>query len=74
MKLKCIKCGTRFKDRKDEEDTEYQSKCCWNCRFVIKCFSLSIESFGINNMIGSRINRDIILNFDDLKIIKRRKV
>ena len=68
--LKCKKCGTRFKDREDPEDTSYLKQTCWNCRFVLNVIDLTIKSLGTNTSLSRPLNRIIRLNLDDVGITK----
>lgn len=64
-KLKCIKCGLYYKDRKDPEDMGLVHKeLCWNCRFVWKCLGMFISSF------PPKINRGVTIRLEDIKIWK----
>lgn len=67
-KLKCIKCGLYYKDRKDPEDNEFvvYKELCWNCRFVWKCLGMFIQSF------PPRIRRSVTISLDTV-LIKRTK-
>ena len=67
---KCIKCGLRFKDRNDDKDTEYESGCCWNCAFILRCLAMYVRAFD-NPFMVRPLNRDIVLNLEDIKIARK---
>jgi len=69
-KLKCIKCGTYFKDRQDPRDMngeiETIKAClCWDCRFIYLAMQMFMESL---KMIKKR---EVMLDFNNLYIRKR---
>lgn len=65
-KLKCKKCGLRFKDRQDPKDEGLVHKeLCWNCRFVWQMIGYWLQA------LPSKINRQVIIELD--KIIIRVK-
>ena len=67
-RIKCIKCGLRFKDRKDpEDDGTVNKELCWNCRFIWQVLGMTLEALGRRE----KLNREIVLNLDDVVI--RRK-
>ena len=67
-KLKCIKCNSYYKDRKDPEDEGLVHKeLCWNCRFVWKSIGMILQSF------PQRINREISISLDGIQIRKKTK-
>ncbi len=67
MKIKCVKCGLRYKDRKDPEETPTEKILCWNCRFVWKCLGMMIQHW------PPRINRVVTINFDHVSIVKKNE-
>ena len=70
-KLKCKKCGLRFKDRQNKNEPMYDSKLCFNCAFIIQCLRATIDSLGKKNHFMSKpLNRFIVLNMDNIKITK----
>jgi hypothetical protein len=74
MKIKCHKCGLKFKDREDPADSEYKKKLCWNCRFIITVLDLTIQSFKYNSMMGKQLNRDVMLDFENVIIKKKGEI
>lgn len=72
-KIKCLKCDLYFKPRGDDQDTQYEAQCCFNCAFILKVMRLTIESLGYSAWCWSTkpLNRNVVLNMDDVKI--RRK-
>lgn len=67
-KLKCIKCGLRFRDREDPEDKGLVNReMCWNCRFVWKVIGLVLRG------LPERLNRDVAINLDYVIIKKKIK-
>lgn len=70
-KILCIKCGLKFKNRKDPHDTGYTKDCCWNCRLIITCITATIHSLNAFQTIGNKsLNREIMLNLDYIRIRK----
>ena len=67
-KIKCIKCGLRFKDRNDQEDVGAVKDLCFNCRFVWKTLRIYLTSIGLME----KVNRDVVLNLNDV-IIRKKK-
>jgi len=68
-KLKCYKCGIYFKDRKDPKDKNHiNAKLCWDCRFIWITIGQFLRAMG-----QFKENREVQINIDDIKIIKRRK-
>ena len=64
--MKCIKCGLRYKDRKDpEDDGTVNKELCWNCRFVWKCIGMTLEALG-----RGKTNREIVIQLKDVIIRK----
>jgi hypothetical protein len=65
-KIKCIKCGLRFKDREDPEDgsTVYR-ELCLNCRFIWRCIAMVLQSF------PPKINREVRIDLEHV-IIKKK--
>ncbi len=71
-KLKCIKCGTRYKDRKDPAETAtIHRQLCWNCRFIWTVIGLTLKSFDHNPFMGKQLNRSVEISLDNV-IIKKR--
>jgi hypothetical protein len=66
-KMRCIKCGLNFKDRNDPEDSKCDKTLCWNCRFVWKVIGITIKA------LPTKINRDVQIRIDDIKITKIKK-
>lgn len=63
-KMKCIKCGLYYKDRKDPEDSVADKSLCWNCRFVWRCVGIMLRAW------PTRIRREVSISLDDLRIRK----
>lgn len=69
-KIKCIKCGIRFKDRQDEEDMIVDKELCWNCRHIWKILRMVISSFNYNPMMPKQLHREVVLKLEDVHIRK----
>ena len=70
--IKCQKCGTRFKDRKDPDDTIGENTLCWNCRFIWRCIKTTITALSADNPSMIRpLNRTVHIRFEDVYIYKK---
>ena len=67
-KIKCIKCGLRFKNRNDHDDKEIghliNRALCFNCRYIWKVIGLILDSF------PSKLNRRVSIHLDGVSIKK----
>jgi len=74
MKIKCIKCGLRFKDREDPRDKGLVNKeLCWNCRFVWDVIGMTLQSLGNMEVGGKKLNREVQIRLEDVYIRKEIK-
>lgn len=73
-KIKCIKCGLRFKDRQDAEEVKkVYSELCQNCKFIWKTLGMVIQSFGFNPYMRKPLNREVTLKIEDLNIRRSKR-
>lgn len=77
-KIKCIKCGLRFNDRKplDEslgiKDPEVFYSLCWNCKFIWESIGVVLKSLsGDNPFMRKSLNREVVIRLEDVIIRKK---
>lgn len=71
-KIKCIKCGLSFKDRKDPNDNIGEDTLCWNCRFIWQSIKLTITALSSDNPFMMKpLNRTVHIRFEDVDIFKK---
>lgn len=64
-KLKCIKCGLYFKDRKDPTDSATGKETCFKCNFILRALWVTMQ------VLANQQNREITFDIDGITIRKK---